>query len=153
YIAIIPACALLAAPWLANFWRAQGRNRRLAFATQAWLAATVIVFAAAHVRGLSRQPAATEAGRYLVTHSTDHDRIFGVGQTPRIYVDARRRPASRYIATFPLTGLIFAAPAPSPGAPPADTRARIVPGSWDHLREDFAHHEPTYIVDTETGAN
>src|SRR5262245_34296576 len=88
YIAVIPPCALLAAPWLANLWRGQGRDRRLAFATQAWLAATVTVFAAAHVRGLSRQPVATEAGRYLLTHSTDRDRIFVWGQTTRIYVDA-----------------------------------------------------------------
>ena len=30
-----------------------------------------------------------------------------------------------------------------------DTRARIVPGAWDHLRDDFAQHMPAFIVDTE----
>jgi 4-amino-4-deoxy-L-arabinose transferase-like glycosyltransferase len=151
YIAVIPPCALLAAPWLAQLWQAKGgHERRRALATQAWLVATVVVFAAAHIRGLSRQPTMSEAGQYLITHSATHDRIFVWGQTTRIYVDAHRRPASRYVATFPLTGLIFGAPRQPAGEPAPDTRARIVPGSWDHLREDFAEHEPTYIVDTES---
>jgi 4-amino-4-deoxy-L-arabinose transferase-like glycosyltransferase len=150
YIAAIPPCALLAAPWLAQLWRAEGDEQRLAYATQAWLAATVVIFAAAHIRGLSRQPTVSEAGQYLITHSATSDRIFVWGQTTRIYVDAHRHPASRYVATFPLTGLIFGAPRPPAGEPAPDTRARIVPGSWDHLREDFAEHEPAYIVDTES---
>jgi 4-amino-4-deoxy-L-arabinose transferase-like glycosyltransferase len=150
YIAAVPPCALLAAPWLAQLWRAEGRERLIAFASQAWLAATVIIFATAHVRGLSRQPTVSAAGQYLMTHSTARDRIFVWGQTTRIYVDARRRPASRYVATFPLTGLIFGAPRPPIGEPAQDTRARIIPGSWDHLREDFAQHEPAFIVDTES---
>jgi hypothetical protein len=149
YIAVIPPCALLAAPWLARVWRATGRELRIGQLSTAWLAATVIVFATAHTRGLSRQPALSEAGQYLATHSSAQDRIFVWGQTTRIYVDAHRRPASRYIATFPLTGLIFGAPPPSAGDPPVDTRARIVPGAWDNLRKDFALHEPAFIIDTE----
>jgi len=149
YIAVIPPCALLAAPWLTRLWRARGRERRIGHLTQAWLVATVIIFGVAHVRGLSRQPTVSEAGQYLATHSSEQDRIFVWGQTTRIYVDAHRRPASRYVATFPLTGLIFGAPRPSGGARAVDTRARIVPGAWDHLRDDFAQHMPAFIVDTE----
>jgi 4-amino-4-deoxy-L-arabinose transferase-like glycosyltransferase len=148
YIAVIPPCALLAAPWLARVWRARGRERRLGHVTQAWLAATVVIFAIAHVRGLSRQPTVSEAGQYLMSHSSEQDRIFVWGQTTRIYVDAHRRPASRYVATFPLTGLIFGAPRRA-GEPIIDTRARIVPGAWDNLRDDFAQHKPAFIVDTE----
>ena len=152
YIAVIPACALLSAPWLASLWRSDGNavRGRLAFVTQAWLAATVAVFAASHAHGLARQPAVSEAGRYLLAHSSTGDRIFVWGQATRIYVDAQRRPASRYIATFPLTGHIFGAPPPPPGAPPPDTRVRIVPGSWENLREDFIEHEPAFIIDTES---
>jgi hypothetical protein len=84
-----------------------------------------------------------------MTHSSEQDRIFVWGQTTRIYVDAHRRPASRYIATFPLTGLIFGEPRPAAGEPLVDTRERIVPGAWENLRKDFAQHEPAYIVDTE----
>jgi len=149
YIAVIPPCALLAAPWLAQVWRATGRELGVGQLLQTWLAVTVIVFAVAHTRGLSRQPAVSEAGQYLMTHSSAQDRIFVWGQTTRIYVDAHRRPASRYIATFPLTGLIFGAPPPSAGERPIDTRARIVPGAWDNLRKDFSLHEPAFIIDTE----
>src|SRR4029079_2169161 len=88
--------------------------------------------------------------QYLITHSAPHDRFFVWGQTTRIYVDAHRRPASRFIATFPLTGLIFGAPRPGPGATPIDTRSRIVPGSWDSRAEDFAPHPPEFIVYTES---
>jgi 4-amino-4-deoxy-L-arabinose transferase-like glycosyltransferase len=153
YIAVIPPCALLAAPWFAKFWRAEGRVQRLGYLTQAWLAATVLIFGIAHLRGLARQPAASEAGEYLLTHSSTDDRIFVWGQTTRIYVDAHRRPASRYIATFPLTGLIFGEPRPSASEPAIDTRTRIVPGAWDNLRKDFAQHEPAFIVDTEAAAD
>ena len=149
YIAAVLPCALLAAPWLTRLWRSGGRERHLSQVTQAWLAATVLIFFAAHVRGLSRQPTVSDAGRYLAMHSTQDDRIFVWGQATRIYVDAHRRPASRYIATFPLTGLIFGAPKAAPGEKKPDTHARIVPGAWSHLRADFAQHQPKYIVDTE----
>jgi 4-amino-4-deoxy-L-arabinose transferase-like glycosyltransferase len=150
YIAVIPPCALLAAPWLARAWRGTGRERRMAQVTQIWLTATVIIFAVAHGRGLSRQPAMSEAGQYLMAHSSADDRIFVWGQATRIYVDAHRRPASRFIATFPLTGLIFGAPSAAAGEHAIDTRSRIVPGSWDKLGADFAAHQPVFIVDTET---
>ena len=150
YIAVIPPCALLAAPWFARAWRSRSSERRIGHLTQAWLAATIAVFAVAHGRGLARQPTVSEAGQYLMTHSAEQDRIFVWGQTTRIYVDAHRRPASRYIATFPLTGLIFGEPRRAAGEPLVDTRGRIVPGAWDNLRKDFAQHEPAYIVDTET---
>lgn len=149
YIALIPPCALLAAPWLSAIWHSSERERPVGQLTQAWLAATVIVFAVVHTRGLARQPAVSEAGQYVMAHSSAQDRIFVWGQETRIYVDAHRRPASRYIATFPLTGLIFGAPPRSAGDPPVDTKARIVPGAWENLRKDFSQHEPTFIVDTE----
>jgi len=38
YIAVIPPCALLAAPWLAQVWRATGRELRVGQLAQAWLA-------------------------------------------------------------------------------------------------------------------
>ncbi|PYK57507.1 MAG: hypothetical protein DME43_14985, partial [Verrucomicrobia bacterium] len=58
--------------------------------------------------------------------------------------DARRHPACRYIATFPLTGFVFG------GLPPGiDTRNRILPGAWATLEKDFANHPPAYIVDNQ----
>ena len=64
------------------------------------------------------------------------------GKKAKIYLQARRRPACRYIESFPLTGAVFGGPLPG-----LDTHNRIVPGSWAHLEEDFAKHPPAYIVD------
>jgi 4-amino-4-deoxy-L-arabinose transferase-like glycosyltransferase len=153
YIAAVPPCALLAAPLFARIWRTASTDRWSARLTQAWLVATVAVFAVAHTQGLARHQAETKAGRYLREHASADDRIFVWGQATQIYIDAERRPATRYIATFPLTGLIFGAPPPVPGDHALDTRARIVPGSWEKLREDFAAHEPTFVVDAEVGRN
>ncbi len=86
----------------------------------------------------------SEAGRYLFAHSDPADRIFVWGQSPDIYLDAHRRPACRYITTFPLTGYVFGGPIPG-----FDTRSRILPGAWTTLEQDFARHPPTYIVDVQ----
>jgi 4-amino-4-deoxy-L-arabinose transferase-like glycosyltransferase len=151
YIALVPPCAVLAAPLFARLWADDRRAefRRMAYVSWVWLGATIVVFGAAHVRGLASQPEETAAGEYLRQHSAADDRVFVWGQAPRIYLDARRRPASRYIATFPLTGWIFGPPIVRPDGRAVDTRHRIVPGSWNKLEEDFARHPPSYIIDAE----
>jgi hypothetical protein len=85
----------------------------------------------------------------LFTHSNPEDRIFAWGQKMNIYLEAQRRPASRYVTTFPLTGHVFGGRVPG-----LDTRSRILPGAWTTLEQDFARHPPTYIVDvySEPGA-
>jgi hypothetical protein len=92
--------------------------------------------------GLVQKRAPSEAGQYLLTHSAPDDRIFVWSQSAKIYLEAHRRPASRYITTFPLTGLVFGGPVPG-----FDTRYRIVPGAWTGLEQDFEKHPPAYIVD------
>ena len=113
--------------------------------------------------GAGAAPCASEAGRYLFAHSDPANRIFVWGQRPDlirafrpcrqdfclgsksgIYLDAHRRPACRYITTFPLTGYVFGGPIPG-----FDTRSRILPGAWSTLEQDFARHPPTYIVDVQ----
>jgi len=113
--------------------------------TYVWLALTIIVFSIMHWTGLARRRVPSEAGRYLSKHSSPDDRIFVWGQTSKIYLDAHRRPASRYIETFPLTGYVFGGPIPG-----FDTRSRILPGAWTILEQDFATHPPTYIVDVQS---
>ena len=110
----------------------------------AWLALTIIVFSIKHWTGLAPRRVPSEAGRYLFAHSDPADRIFVWGQSPDIYLDAHRRPACRYITTFPLTGYVFGGPIPG-----FDTRSRILPGAWTTLEQDFARHPPTYIVDVQ----
>jgi len=150
YVQLIPPLVLLAAPYYAQLW-----SRKIQApcwllrpkVTYAWLALTVIAFSIKHWTGLAPQSVPSEAGRYLLAHSAPADRIFVWGQTPEIYLDAHRRPACRYITTFPLTGYVFGGPIPG-----FDTRSRIFPDAWSTLEQDFVRHPPTYIVDVHADA-
>jgi 4-amino-4-deoxy-L-arabinose transferase-like glycosyltransferase len=147
YVQLIPPLALLAASYYARLW---SRTIQPPYwflrpgVTYAWLALTIIVFSIKHWTELASRRAPSEAGRYLLTHSAPADRIFVWGQSPEIYLDAHRRPACRYVTTFPLTGYVFGGPIPG-----FDTRSRILPGAWTTLEQDFATHSPTYIVDVQ----
>ncbi len=66
------------------------------------------------------------------------------GQQTPLYLDAALLPASRYIATYPLTGYIFGGPVPG-----LSTRDRIVPGAWANLEADLRRHPPRFIIDTQ----
>jgi hypothetical protein len=147
YVQLIPAFALLAAPYYARLWSRATRPANgfmQPTVIYAWLALTIIVFSIRHWTGLAPRREPSEAGRYLLEHSSPADRIFVWGQSPEIYVDAQRRPACRYITTFPLTGYVFGGPIPG-----FDTRRRILPGAWTTLQQDFTTHPPTYIVDVQ----
>src|SRR5262249_27984376 len=117
--------------------------------TYAWLALTIIVFSVTQWAGLAQRRAPSEAGQYLLTHSAPYDRIFVLGQSAKIYLEAHRRPACRYITTFPLTVLVFGGPTPG-----LETRYRIMPRAWTTLEQDFQKNPPAYIVDlsSEPGA-
>jgi hypothetical protein len=147
YVQLIPPLVLLGAPCYARLWSRKIRPPHWLLrpkVTYLWLALTVIAFSIKHWTGLAPRRVPSEAGQYLFTHSARSDRIFVWGQTPEIYLDAHRRPASRYITTFPLTGYVFAGPIPG-----FDTRSRILPGAWTTLEQDFTRHPPTYIVDVQ----
>ena len=150
YVQLIPPLALLAAPYYARLWSRMIRPSQWLLrpgVTYAWLVLTIIVFSIKHCTGLEPRRVPSEAGRYLSAHSSSGDRIFVWGQTPEIYLDAHRRPACRYITTFPLTGYVFGGPIPG-----LDTRSRIFPGAWTNLEQDFARQPPTYIVDVQPDA-
>ena len=147
YVQLIPPLALLAASYYARLWSRTIQPPHWLLrprVTYAWLAVTIIAFSIKHWTGLAPRRVPSEAGRYLFTHSDPADRIFVWGQSPEIYLDAHRRPACRYITTFPLTGYVFGGPIPG-----FDTRSRILPGAWSTLEQDFARHPPTYIVDVQ----
>jgi 4-amino-4-deoxy-L-arabinose transferase-like glycosyltransferase len=149
YIQLIPPLALLAAPHYAHLWSSHNSRERWFLRprfTLAWLALTIVAFSIAHWRALSARRETSETGRYLLEHSDPADRIFVWGQDTEIYLDAHRRPASRFVVTFPLTGLIFG------GLNNVDTSDRIVPGTWEKLEQDFSKHPPAYIVDVQAGA-
>ncbi len=115
-----------------------------------WLMLSAVVFLVVDAIGLSRNRAPSAAAQYVREHSSAAHRLFVWGQGTRMtgmYLDAERRPATRYIATFPLTGHIFGSPVS--WDPNYDSSDHIVPGAWDNLRRDFARHPPRYIIDTD----
>ena len=149
YIQLVPPLALLAAPHFARLWCGEMKPRYWFLrpvVAWVWLAGTLLAFSISHWLGLARNRTPCETGQYLLEHSAPNDRIFIWGQAPEIYLEAQRRPASRYVVTFPLTGYIFG------GIIGVDTHNRIVPGAWANLERDFAAHPPTYIVDVQVPA-
>jgi len=147
YIQLIPPLALLAAPYHARLWSRTIQPPHWFLrprVTYVWLAFTIIFFSIKHWTGLVHRRVPSKTGQYLLARSGPAERIFVWGQSPEIYLDARRRPACRYITTFPLTGYVFGGPIPG-----FDTRSRILPGAWSTLEQDFARHPPTYIVDVQ----
>jgi 4-amino-4-deoxy-L-arabinose transferase-like glycosyltransferase len=147
YIQLMPPLALLAAPHYARIWSGQTRPRHWLLrpaVTSVWLTLTVVAFSIAHWLGLVSQRESSGTARYLSEHSSPNDRIFVWGQQARIYLQAQRRPACRYITTFPLTGYIFGGTVPG-----LDTRKRILPGAWAALEQDFRIHPPIYIIDVQ----
>jgi hypothetical protein len=85
----------------------------------------------------------------LLAHSDPADRIFVWGQTPEIYLDAQRRPACRYITTFPLTGYVFGGPilgfdtrsgsCPAHGTPSSRTLPGIRPTTLSIFTPSVTH--------------
>lgn len=148
YIQFIPAFALLAAPVFRqlSLGRITGRSRWILyrFLTPVWLVLTLLVFPLMKWRELRQHREPSEAGRYLSEHHSLNERLFVWGQDPGIYLEARMRPACRYVTTFPLTGYVFGGPVEG-----LDTRSRILPGAWDNLEADFNRHPPAYIVDVQ----
>jgi 4-amino-4-deoxy-L-arabinose transferase-like glycosyltransferase len=154
YLQLLPPLALLAAPVCGAIWRGgeapppqllPGRTW-----LTSWLALTAAVYLMVDTIGIRRHREDTDVGRWVREHSAAGDRLFVWGQGDRqvgVYLDARRQPASRYIAIFPLTGHVFGGYPESWGAGYEDTR--VLPGAWDNLRADFERHPPRFIIDGE----
>jgi 4-amino-4-deoxy-L-arabinose transferase-like glycosyltransferase len=150
YIQLVPPLALLAAPHYARLWSGKAKPRSWFLrpaVTFAWLAVTVVGFSISHWRFLAWHREPSETARYLSEHSAPENRVFIWGRSAaEVYLHARRRPACRYVLTFPLTGFVFGGELPG-----VDTRDRIVPGAWSNLEEDFRKHPPVYIADHYSG--
>src|SRR5579862_359082 len=139
FLLLLPWLALLGAPFIVvdvdqlSERLPMLRPRQLA----AWLALTAVVFLVVDTIGLWRQRAVSVAANYVAAHTAIDDRIFVWGQGDRqtgMYLDADRRPASRHIATFSLTGHFS---------------GRVRPDAWETLQQDFSAHPPRYIIDTD----
>ncbi|HEV2097080.1 MAG TPA: glycosyltransferase family 39 protein, partial [Chthoniobacterales bacterium] len=147
YIQLIPPLALLAAPYYARLWSARTSSLhwlRRPWVICAWLGLTVVAFSIVHWIELASEREGSEAGRYISEHSNPNDRIFVWGHKPKVYLSSQRRPASRYIVTFPLTGSLYAGPRK------VNTCNLIDADAWATLEEDFRRHPPAFIVDLQS---
>jgi 4-amino-4-deoxy-L-arabinose transferase-like glycosyltransferase len=145
YIQLILPLALVAAPFYARLCSEEIVIKWLRpNLIVAWLGLTVLAFFLTNLHGAEFRHPPRPSAQYLLDHSLPGDRIFVWGQHPGIYLEAKRRPACRYITTFPLSGYIFGGKVAK-----VDSREWIRPWAWTNLQSDFARNPPAYIVDTE----
>jgi len=86
---------------------------------------------------------------YLRAHSLAQDRIFVWGNSPEIYLYARRRMATRYMSVNYQTGHVWGTPANDLGGKP--DLAHVPVDSWDKLIADLEHNRPLFIIDAAAG--
>ncbi len=147
FIQLLPPLCLLAAPWFGHSWLSEPNAGRARW-TKVAVAFCAVIFLAVNFIEEPGPLGQDEVSHYIRVHSRAEDRLFVWGQYTKFYLQADLRPASRYIAFFPLTGYIFGSPWNHDPAR-EDTRDRILPGAWANLEQDFARHPPRYILDTE----
>jgi len=152
FFQLLPALVLLGAPVLAAIWtRAVAyrfpllRRGVLGFL----LAGTAVAFLIVNGVGLWPWRTPSPLSQHVRLHSGPQDKVFFWGQRDWFYAEAQRRPASRFILCFPLTGYLFGSPLDDD--PDHDTTDRILPGAWEMLEREFALHPPLFFVDTDPG--
>jgi 4-amino-4-deoxy-L-arabinose transferase-like glycosyltransferase len=152
YFQLVPALVILAAPVLSAIWTGRYRYRffflKSRFLTT-FLVATTAAFLVINAVGLFGVRSGSVLSRYIREHSGPEDKVFFWGQADFMYAQAERRPASRYILCFPLTGYIFGSP--TGDDPSYDTSYRILPGAWEILEKELSFSKPLFIVDTDIG--
>lgn len=148
YLQLLPPLTLLAAPVIAGFLSGSSNAaRRLA----SLLVVTLGLFMLVDGIGLARNRQTSVAAEWVKAHSASGDRIFVWGQgddKTGMYLDADRRPASRFISPFPLTGHVFGGYPPEWGLAYEDRH--VLRGAWDTLAVDFARHAPKFVIDAES---
>jgi hypothetical protein len=86
---------------------------------------------------------------YLDRHSSADDRVFVWGNSPEIYLYAKRRMATRYMSVNYQTGHVWGAPSNDLDGRP-DT-ASVPAQSWVNLMADLARNRPAFIIDAAAG--
>lgn len=147
---ILPGLSL-AVGWL--FYRlgkvATGNKPRWGRRLQTGLAVAMIVSAIARHTQISEEISRNDGrphpmGLLARAFSDPDERLFVWGYFPEIYFSAQRLPATRYIYTNYLTGMI----AWTNLDPFVDVRHGISPGAQEKFEADFTARPPAVIVDT-----
>lgn len=84
--------------------------------------------------------------KYIAERTHKDDFIYAWGFSPCINFFSDRRSASRFPFSNPLVG--HTSELDNPPENPLDTSSFVHPLAWGMLWEDFAKHQPVYIVDT-----
>jgi hypothetical protein len=145
---ILPPLCLLAAPGFCRLWNAR-RSFRLALAVLCALPALLFFALASFARPLAarldeRQPPYDEVAARIDQLTRPDQRIFIWGNSPQLYVLARRPLGTRFSFCNYLTG-------ESPGTP-TETGARNadgnqLPAAWTMLFDDLERRRPALLVD------
>ena len=86
---------------------------------------------------------------YLREHTRPEARVFVWGNSPEIYLYARRRMGSRYMSVNYQTGHVWGTRANDLGGTP--DREHVPAESWNNLMADLQRNLPEFIVDAAAG--
>lgn len=142
------ACGLTIARALEALRRARVRRPSVAGMGAIALAA-VAVWTCWSAREFGRQverhdsPTDAKMRELVQCYTSEHEPILVWGYYPEAYAIAHRMPATRFLYTNYLTGML-----PWTNLDPeTDTRYAIVPGSWDAFWKDYRASQPRLVVD------
>ncbi len=147
HLILAPLC-LLAAPAFCRLW-SKGRSYRVSLAALCALPALFFCALATVARPLAaaldeREPPYHEVAARIDAITGPNDRIFVWGNSPQLYVLARRPMGARFSFCNYMTG-------ESPGTPTEtgqwDADANQLPAAWDMLFADLERRRPVLFVD------
>lgn len=145
---LLPPLCLLAAPAFCRFWR-QGWSRRAPLVVLCALPALAFFGLATVGRPLAaaldeKEPRYDEVAARIADLVAPDERIFVWGNSPQLYVLARRPMGSRFSSCNFVTG-------ESPGTPTEtgqwDADANQNPATWEMLFADLERRRPALFVD------
>jgi len=87
--------------------------------------------------------------KYVTEHTPPAARLFVWGNSPEIYLYAKRRMGSRYMSVNYQTGRVWGTPANDLGGDP--DRKNVPAETWNNLMSDLQHNLPEIIVDAAAG--
>ena len=86
---------------------------------------------------------------YLREHTRPEARVFVWGNSPEVYLYARRRMGTRYLSVNYQTGRVWGTPANDPGG--QAYRDAVPAQTWDNLMADLERNQPEFIIDAAAG--
>jgi len=143
YLPLAPWLALTAALFVFELHDRLTSSRTLASASIAALGAACIAFS--RKENLFTDPSSTRVCRIIEEHSNARDALFVWGFQPWLYVECKRKPASRYLFSTFVMGYV-----PWFDEPPDVERARVSPRSHEILLGEL-EARPKIIVDAPIG--